>query len=462
MHIYLPVYDVSYHSRGFIQTPYGDLQYETRSKFRGATSYCMLTRIYQSSFDSSLSEFAELQNARLLEQIQSLQSLSDERLPNSEQAVSRRIDRLNRIRRAWSNSILDNPTEEDLHFKRLLESGFEEFTKRFFQQRETLEHGDFVQSVKLALPKLQAVRHMSICDEDGDLPVHSRRGSQISSDVGSLDDEQLFESLSRWEPMSYEDEEYIDLTGDATFLIPSLLAGFDTMNFRQLYSLDIEISKSLCLVELGVPSLKYDSKIEAAMQNLKAFRFIHRGPVSPRKINHIEGLRDFLGSIIVAESLECLHIETNLWNDKESTLGPDQLPLVSLIKARVDWPKLSSVLLDTLHIEHSDLMHLLRCVDSARRGYVGLRKIHLMDGSWATILDLLRERHSWANLASPSGAECEAMSLEEYERIFGPYSPIDNRTQEEEVSPGPTEAESYIRGWQDNNPLNVPPELNQD
>lgn len=464
MQIYLPVYDVSVRSIGSIWTPYRDLpckDHPFKSFPRGSTAFYMLTDVYQSSFNGSLYEFAGIQKACLLRQIRSLSSLFDgEQLLNSEEAVIRRIDTLHGIKRAWSNLTLDNQTEGDLDLQRLLKSGFEAFSNRFFQQRETLENGAFVRSVKFALPKMQAVRHLTICDEDGDLAIHSRRGSQVSSDLGPLDDEQVLESLSRWEPRSHGDGNYLDLEGDATLLIPDLLAGFDTMKFRQLYSLAIEISKSRCLVELRVPSLDYGSKIEAAMQNLKAFHFIHRGPVSPRKINNIEGFRDFLGSIIVAESLEHLHIETNLWNEEESTIGPDQMPLVSLIKARVDWPNLSSVLLDTLHIEHSDLTHLLSCVDS--RGHVGLRKIYLMDGSWATILDLLRERHSRANLASPCGAECEAMSVEEYERIFGPYSPTDIRTQEEGVSSGPKEAESYIRGWQNNNPLNVPPEIDQD
>lgn len=388
-------------------------------------------------------------------------------MPSSEQANSRRINKLNRIIRAWSaltsGNSLANATDEDLHYHRLLESGFKEFSDRFFKQQEILQRGILFQRVSLALSKMQAVRRLRIRDKDNKLPVHSQRGTQVSSDVGSLDDERFLQSLPKWQPMTYayrvqDDDHY---PPGPTFLAPALLAELDTVNFRRLNSLDIEVSTFSCLEGLSAAVTIY-SKIQAAMQNLKSFRFIHGGPVFPRSVDEIETLRDFLGSIIVVESLESLSIETNLWNDSDGGIDPALMPSASLVKARTDWPNLSSVLLNTIHIEHSDLTNLLSCVNSARNGYVGLRKIHLMDGSWATILDLLRERHSWANLASPSGAECEAMSMEEYEQIFGPYSPIDNRTQEGGVSSGPKEAESYIRGWQDNNPLNVPPELNQD
>lgn len=433
--------------------------------FSGLNNILHADKICQIALASSLSHYADFQMVSIVGQIQSLQGLSRDRPANLEQLHPGRIDKLECIARAWCalalESTLDSPTEEDLHYQRLLESGFEKYLDRFLEQRNILEGGILVQRVKLALSRMHAVRHLQIHDFEEKLPAHAQRGFYFSKfGVGPLDDEELLEILSKQQPITYNQDEYDGVTLDNTSLIPALLSELDTINFRQLVSLEIEMGTTCSIKGLSAAGAVY-SKIQAALPNLKSFRFIHFGPVFPRSLDEIETLRDSLGSIIVLESLESLAVELNLWNDAESPLEPDQLPLISLIKARPDWPHLSSLSLKTLHIEHSDLTYILSCVNSTQ-GCVGLHKIHLLDGSWATILDLLREKHSWANLASPSGAECEAMSVEEYERIFGPYSPIDIRTQEEEVSSGPKEAESYIRGWQNNNPLNVPPEIDQD
>lgn len=420
----------------------------------------------QSSFADSFADFADCQAEYLSEQIESLQGPCRGTMPNSEQANARHCEKLQRIIHAWSalrSRAMLEATEQDLHYQRLLELGFQKFSDRFLKRQEIIESGILVQRIKLALSKMQAVRHLKIRDEDEKRLELFQRATQVSSDAAVVDDEQLLRGMSRWQPMQSADvvAHYEEFPPGAPILIPALLAELDTVISRRLVSLDIGISTGRSLEELSATDTVY-SKIQASMQNLKSFRFNHRGPIFPRILDELETLRDFLGSFIVVESLESLAIETNLWKEADSLTAYDPvvLPSTSLIKARTAWPNLSSVLLNTLLIEHSDLTHLLSCVNSTR-GCVVLQNIHLLDGSWATILDLLRERHSWAYLASPSGAECEAMSVEEYKRIFGPYNPIDNRTQDEEVTSEPKEAQAYIRGWQDKNPLNIPPELIQ-
>lgn len=402
----------------------------------------------------------------MIEQLWSLGNVSREQLPDSAQgrAHSRRLDRLRCIRRACTalihDSKLDKPTEEDIHYQQLLKKGFEQFSDRFVEQQKILERGTLVLQFRSALLKMNAVRHLRIDDDVDKRPTHSRRRIQDSSDVSLMDDEELLESLSRPQSILRSDQQYNASGIDATSLIPALLVDLHTIDFRHLVSLEIEMSKSRSFKGLSAADTVY-SKIGAAVQNLKAFRFIHREPVVSHSIDEVITLRDFLNSVINVASLESLVIRTNLWNQEKDVFDPDQSPFVSLIKARTDWSNLSSVLLDTLHIEHSDLTHLLSCVNSGS-GYVGLHRIHLMDGSWATVLDLLKERHGWSNLDSPSGAECEDMSPVQYDRIFGGYDMprLHDHMQNEEAS-GLEEALSYIRGWQDHNPLNVPPVINQ-
>lgn len=411
----------------------------------------------------SLSSFAEYQRDRLLRQMFNLANPCREELPDSGQDYSRCIKKLGCLGQACTAlryfSRLDKQTEEEIHYQQLVKKAFEQFSSRILEQQKILECGALVLQIRSALLKMRAVRHLRIDNGNGRLPIHFGRRTQVSSDFSSLDDEELLEYLSGRQAFPNGDLQYATSSTGAISLIPALLVDLGTINFRRLLSLEIDMSESHSFKGLSAADTTY-SKIGAAVQNLKTFRFIHRGPVMPPDVDEIMILRKFLNSIINVASLESLNIRTNLWDQDTDVFDPEQSPQISLIKARTDWPNLSSVLLDTLHIEHSDLTHLLSFVNSGQ-GYVGLHRIHLIDGQWATVLDLLKERHSWSDLNSPSGAECEDMSEVQYERIFGPYSTLRYHTVEEEVLPELQEAVSYIRGWQEHNPLNLSPVINQ-
>lgn len=380
----------------------------------------------------------------------------------SEEDLLGHAEKVRRITRAWTefsrHTANYSPTKEDIRYQDLLERGFEEYRSRFLEQQELLDGGVFVSKIASAMAAMPAAKRLAIHDGGHELSMFSRKDKQFSFGAHLLDDEKLCEGLLKGQRMSYEVQHRHELGSDAIPVIPALLAALDAADVR-ITSLGIELSTMSDFSRLD-SAADTCLKIGSAMRDLKAFNFSNCGSALFRSQYELEVLRDFLALIINAERLQSLSVRLNLWDD-DSGLDPATMPLVSVIKARTLWPNLSSVILDTLHIQHSDLENILNCVRSPN-GYVGLHKIHLVDGSWVPVLDALKERHGWSDLTSPSGAECEAMSLEQYELVFGPYDGVGNRTQEEEAYPKATEAEIYIRGWGAGNPLTMAAEHDSD
>lgn len=400
----------------------------------------------------------EHHKTRLFENLATLQGPMRELMGYSEEDVLNHTDKIRRITRAWTACTRQttnySPTEEDAGYQRLLKRGFEEYRVRYAQQQELLVDGFFIAKIATAMATMPAAKRLVIHDCDDEFPMCFRKARRLPFDAQLLDDEKLCEGLFKGQQMSYQVQRHYELGIDAIPVLPILLAALDEVSIH-IDSLDIRLST---MGDFGRLESAADigEKIGSAMRNLKVFDFSNLGPTLVRSHHELLVLRNFLAPIMNGDRLESLNVRLNLWND-DSALDPATMPLVSVVKARAAWPQLSNLILDTLHIEYADLKHLLLCVQSPQ-GYVGLHKIHLTDGSWSAVLDLLKERHRWANLTSPSGAECEEMSMEEYERVFGPYDGIGNRTQEEEARPEATEAEVYIRGWGAGNPLLSPTE----
>lgn len=374
----------------------------------------------------------------------------------SRQDALKLVDKFNRITGAWAGFAekrLDySPSAEETRFHRLLERGHKEYRRRYAEQQKLLDNGVFIAKIASALAAMPAARHVRFHDDDDAFPIYSCKDKQSTFDAELLEEEELCKGLFKRQPMWYGISHQHALFTDASRVIPNFLAALDGTDVR-LVSFELRISAIESFRTLH-SSADNGPKSGSAMRDLRVFEFVHRGPDLDRTLQELEALRDFLAPMINAEKLEKLLVRLNLWN-AESALDPAFMRSTSLIKPRAAWPNLSSVMLDTVHIAPSDLEHLLKSVRSPQC-FVGLHKIHLTnrERSWASILDLLKERHAWANLTSPSGAECELMSLEEYEKVFGSYYGVENRTQEAVSLSGPTEAEAFIRGWAADNPLN--------
>lgn len=345
--------------------------------------------------------------------------------------------------RAFQNEdISTDPTERDVGYQALLKQCFEEYQQRYAEQQELLDSGAFSARVASALAKMPAAKGLEFPESCVDMSLNDYEHQCFWSQQ-TTDDTLLRRGLlENWQfPSRHE-----PLTTHPVSLISTILAGLDTTD-ANITSLRVELPSShpeFVMLESTA------DKITSALQGLEVFTLVNYFPQLFCDRRELEAFREFLGPIIHTERLEKLHIDLDLWGG-EDEFDPTSLPLVSVIKTKVAWPALSCLSLLCLRLQFSDLEHMLKSIRSGVP-FVCIREVDLMDGSWAAILDILRDRHRGAWLQSPSGAECEAMSREEYEKIFGFYYDGKQDDSDEEEP----EADRYIQGSISTNPLRHP------
>lgn len=365
------------------------------------------------------------------------------------------VEKIEQIVRAWSVDRHDtryNLTEEHLGYQTLLERAFGEYKRRYTQQQQLIDSGAFTARVASAMRKLAAVKRLEIRDDVWD----DTRATGVTSFRDLIfSNERLCKSLYEDRGLSCRAQfEWTDAltavigqseqlpTSDVVPVVPELLAALGTAGVS-IATLSIDLSMIPDFSRLR-STTDTGPKIASAVRELKGFSF-WLGDLSIHHGHHeFKAMRDFIAPIINAEKLEELTLSLNLW-DQDSAIDPASMPVVGIIESRTSRSDLSSVTLQGLPIRFSDLAHLLKSVRLSE-GFVSMIGVHLMDGSWAEILEILRDRHRWAFLRSPSGAECEELSLDAYEKIFGSY--YDMGEVEEEL-----EAEQYIGRQLPANPL---------
>lgn len=267
------------------------------------------------------------------------------------------------------------------------------------------------------------------------------------------------------EPGALEDKNLLKDMGELATALAAVLkkagGSVRTLNMNLVAPVDKKrlLSRKLTSDEVDL--------IRSAMRNIKRLRFYY-GPITipwphnavPTAYNRqeLENLTTLVTALTDSGNLEDLELETNLWHCDPMSLPPN----LGIVKAQASWASLSVLDLVGVSIHCSDLEHCLNrtipvtgnirprqehqsLFDKSRAPGVRLSRVHLVDKSWARILDILRERHSLAVLHSPSGAECEDMGFDTYNRLFGQYDGCTNVTE--------MEAERYIRGGDYVNPL---------
>lgn len=402
---------------------------------------------YDGVLASNIRRFVEHQNNCLLENLRLIEDPAMHKpMGFSEKEIPWNVEKVRSITQAWTayskQHASHSPTEKDLGYQELLERAFREYRRQYAEQQELIDSGGFSARVASAMAAMPAVKRLVIVDED---MCNRQRETIFSRPFRDrlLDDEKLCRSLYENQRMSCREQFDRSLGSDAIPVLPNLLAALGTVGVS-ITTLEIELSMLPDFSRLESTADDIGPRIASATRKLETFSLQIAGPSVAHRRYEFEVLRDFLAPIVSAERLERLSVSLSLW-ETDSAIDPASLPMVGIINARTSWPALSSVRLRSLPVRSSDLESLAKSVRSPG-GLVWMRGVHLMDGSWADVLEVLRDGHKWASIKSPSGAECEEMSLEEYEEIFGRYG-------SDEESRCLSGAERYVRGWGTANPL---------
>lgn len=326
------------------------------------------------------------------------------------------------------DTFLDNFGREEIVYIRALVHGYYRYQDRLREQEHLLQasgFADFVVRVTALIATLPVAKHLEVTDWDtvrwGRQSLHSNRYLDISSE------ESLVHSLVQ-RRSTFGEVQGTNLLR----LMPGLLsAGTD------ITSLNIQISPPVYSYrQLSLLSLP-EHLMRSSLSNLRSLRFEHYKylPTNPERDQQgFRSLSRFLDACLESEKLECLII------DPKITFSPE----VSLISPR-PWPKLKYAVLKRLSLTDSDLETLTASIACQQGGLLIMNYVRLCGGTWAGVLDMLRNRRIRVSLGYQAGAECDSMPRGWVIEIFGLKHGLG------------TFAEHYARGEDMPNPILSPP-----
>lgn len=240
--------------------------------------------------------------------------------------------------------------------------------------------------------------------------------------------ENLLDVVSRPRPSTWEELRHRSppISRSYAWLIPPILAAFESDAIR-IDDLHLDITETTAFHP--VTSAKPMSReMRYAMRNLR--RFTYLGGTSPRDFIFGPGgmpeWRTVLYNCLPPESLRDLVLRRV---QLEPSTEWRSLSRISLKEVRLDIKRLA-LLLDPLE-SHTVDIHLDRC--------------YLSNGSWADVLDLLREKQRLARLDWPTSLEMYLVVP--HESLSYVFSHLEDGHE------GVSRAEQYIRGWLDTNPV---------
>ncbi|ATY65018.1 hypothetical protein A9K55_003843 [Cordyceps militaris] len=179
-----------------------------------------------------------------------------------------------------------------------------------------------------------------------------------------------------------------------------------------LSSIDIKLSTLACPTGL-VPAPDIRREFSSGMQQLEAFSFKYSGNANDQDVSD---LHEFLSTCLDTASLQRLTLDM-----KGSEVESPRID-VGQIMGSMSRHKLTNILLHYVAVEVSKLKLLLERLPQSMNGInqMNVMNICLLSGTWKDALDVLRRKaRGIMALSHPRGAECDSMSQEDYERIFG-------------------------------------------
>jgi hypothetical protein len=195
-----------------------------------------------------------------------------------------------------------------------------------------------------------------------------------------------------------------------------------------LHSIDINLSTLGCRGGLvSAPDLRQE--FASGLQQLKKFAFTcEDGPNE----EYADPFNEFLSACLDTSSLRNLRLDMR-YGENARTARID----VGRILGSKLRHNLTDIFLGRVAIDLSKLVVVLKRLPEPMRS-LSLENVILRSGTWKEALDVLRNKRSRVKLfRKPQGAECNGMSDEHYERIFGEDYP---------KSECRSEAEIYIEG----------------
>ena len=320
----------------------------------------------------------------------------------------------------------------------LLRRAHDEYRSRTADQTQVYKNGAFVRSVATAIGQMPLATRLEFREFEFGAGRWKLTGSFREGD----DDYYLWQMLlpMRW----HVGRQWALGTPHADVLVDLPIAVHETGTM--LKGLDLEISSLPDPHESFSPADM--RKVSMAVQQVKDMN-VHMGcsyladSESANNPAYLEYCHQYIGALFNTDSTEDISLDLQCF---ASEVMPPVTDLGSLMTFRL-WENLVAVTWQSVALYQADFKRFFQLLQQPLQ-YLQLTSVHLLSGSWAETLEILRAGPTggYVTLSSPRGAECEDLGDEEKARIF-------KRADYEHWTK--SLAEKYIIGYSEHNPLKV-------
>ncbi|KAI5924178.1 hypothetical protein F4810DRAFT_148965 [Camillea tinctor] len=332
------------------------------------------------------------------------------------------------------NAAVPQPSvDQSTFYRRIFDAAHREYKRRLREQQQIQESGTFVQDVANAIAMLPAMRVLQLCDRRQRMALGSGRENLYNVMIGPMEWTQATRHRLGTPP--------VDL------LVKMISALGEKRVF--LTTIDIEVSPPDDYSALSL-SDEDCRNLSAAARYLRHFSF---GPPpfcrinqQPRKPEEGRQLLRFTNALLNTDTLRSVNVDFSCLRVKDMP-SPFNTGAIDTSHAS---PGLSLMCFSNMSVHLEDLEQY-----SPTEELIWLNGLHLLSGTWAEALDILREKYHKLRddngnnvrchemmLLDPSGAECNSLPEEKYIEIFSKVLPQ-----------GGSRAENFIWGFTGVNPL---------
>ncbi|KAI1505686.1 hypothetical protein F5X99DRAFT_215445 [Biscogniauxia marginata] len=329
------------------------------------------------------------------------------------------------------------PTDEQsLRYRKVFERAHREYRRRLEEQDKLKNAGNFVQHVADTIAMMPAVRVLQICDR--------RQRPQSPYDwslAPGANTESLYSVMIG--PIEWAQARRHRLGPPPVDLIVKVIAALGEKDVL-LTVIDIEVSPPDDYTMLSVTDDDCRN-LTAAARNLKHYSFsqpmFSRTNYQPRRPEEGRQLKRFTNALLNTDTLRTINVDFSCLRVKDAP-SPFNTGAIDTSRASQN---LQLMCFSNMSIHLKDLEQY-----GPSRESIWLDGLHLLSGTWAEALDILRQKYNKlegvgsheVSLHDPTGAECSALPADKYIEIFGEVMPQ-----------GGTKAENFIWGFAGSNPL---------
>ncbi|KFX96248.1 hypothetical protein V490_03443 [Pseudogymnoascus sp. VKM F-3557] len=397
---------------------------------KGVRAVRVVLHSYNPTLYEHIEEFIHYHIENLAEQVHMFEATRRwewEKIP--EEVALEKLRKAKVVLDSWRRitSSAEKAHEIDSVHRGLVERTHEQYRRLYEEQESMGSHGKFANIVGRAMARMPCARKLDFNDTE----FLMMRGDVFNAPGGDICDAIYKEMLKPATGYSAKIHGLEQMPYHVVTEVPVAVRSAGVW----LNDIDIKLSFVGGSQQL-VTDLEAREKVSAAMQQVKTFSFKCSDSLDERDSDN---LNKFLETCLDTPSLKKLKLDLRIDGEAEEW----HVDIAGRFIASRPWRNLTDISIFQVSVDLSDLVSFLQSLPPSIE-CLWITDMHLRSGTWAEALEVLREKsYKIVHITSPRGAECDDLSQEELENVFG--KPNHNFSS----------AEQYIRKlrYMTNNPL---------